>query len=495
MSTWIASRRAVRLPFPPLRPGLVLALGIAIWWLVVIALPASLTSQGQLESVTHYLAGEVFLVGGIACFALGRMLRRPEALRVALGFVLLGLALPALEILTSWTDDGVTVAPQAAVLRGAVLIPVFALLTRRAAIPAGAGRAAVRTLVLIMGIPVVLVVLLGEEATDLYGRHGAERAVAALVELTAMLCWVLLGLQRRRLPGATLGGWGGIGMYLMAGTEFLIVVGLTGILPPIGLIAGVQLAGALTLTLAAIGKLRDAYRGQRAHHSQVSDALVQTSELLLRLEQVQRERLHDARSAVVGVIGASELLATPLPGMSVDAAMLQRLIAAELTRLQGMLDTDVSEPIRDFDVADVFSPVLLAHQIDGARVRVESLAGRAFGRARASATVLDNLLRNARTHAPGAMISVAVDGDDEQIVVVVEDDGPGIPLAERTLVLLPGVRGSTANSRGSGLGLHSCLAAMNAQGGALILGESASGGLRVTLRLPAAATVAQLVAS
>jgi signal transduction histidine kinase len=185
----------------------------------------------------------------------------------------------------------------------------------------------------------------------------------------------------------------------------------------------------------------------------------------------------------------------PVRVLGADAALCAAGRAAQDDRLQGMLDTDVSEPICDFDVADVFGPVLLAHQIDGADIRVGSLAGRAQGRARACATVLDNLLRNASTHAPGAAITVTVDSDDEQVTVTVEDDGPGIPVAERTAVLLPGVRGSTAQACGSGLGLHSCLAAMSAQGGELALGESAAGGLRVTLRLPAESRLPQLIAS
>jgi two-component system sensor histidine kinase PrrB len=346
-----------------------------------------------------------------------------------------------------------------------------------------------------MGAPVVLVMLLAEVLTEPLDSQAAARTVAVAVELTTTLCWILLGLQRRRLPGSILGNWGGIGMYLMAATDFLGAVALTGILPPIGFGAGVQLAGAVTLTLAVAARLRAAYREQRVHQVSVSDALAQTSGLLMRLEQVQRERLHDARSAIFGVIGASELLATPVRAQSVDGATLQRLIAAELTRLQEMLNTDVSEPIDEFDVLDVFSPVLLAHQIDGADIQIVSLAGRAQGRPRACATVLDNLLRNARTHAPGATISVTVDSDDELLTIVVEDDGPGIPVAERTAVLLPGVRGSTAQSCGSGLGLHSCLAAMSAQSGSLALGESATGGLRVTLQLPAASRLPQLIAS
>ena len=110
-------------------------------------------------------------------------------------------------------------------------------------------------------------------------------------------------------------------------------------------------------------------------------------------------------------------------------------------------------------------------------------------------TVLDNLLRNARSHAPGAAITVTVGEVDDQFLIVVDDDGPGIAANERMAVLLPGVRGSNAQGPGSGLGLHSCLAAMSAQGGEMSIGESAAGGLRVMLRLPVAMRELELIAS
>ena len=100
----------------------------------------------------------------------------------------------------------------------------------------------------------------------------------------------------------------------------------------------------------------------------------------MRLEQVHRERLHDARSAVFGVIDASELLAAP-GRAGLGRHRLQRMIAAELIRLQDMLDTDVSESIGDFDLAEVLGPVLIAHRIDGAPLRVAaSPAGPTAGR-------------------------------------------------------------------------------------------------------------------
>ena len=95
--------------------------------------------------MAHFLAGEVFLIAGVVGLALWRIQRRPEALHSSLGFIALGMALPALEILTPWTADDVTVAPTAVVLRCAVLIPIFALLARPSSITSEARRASART--------------------------------------------------------------------------------------------------------------------------------------------------------------------------------------------------------------------------------------------------------------------------------------------------------------------------------------------------------------
>ncbi len=74
--------------------------------------------------------------------------------------------------------------------------------------------------------------------------------------------------------------------------------------------------------------------------------------------------------------------------------------------------------------------------------------------------MLDNLLRNARVHAPGARVRVGVAaGGDGTARITVDDDGPGIPPEEREAVLGRGVRSRTAVAPGSGLGLFDCLSA------------------------------------
>jgi two-component system heavy metal sensor histidine kinase CusS len=102
--------------------------------------------------------------------------------------------------------------------------------------------------------------------------------------------------------------------------------------------------------------------------------------------------------------------------------------------------------------------------------------------------VLANLLDNALANAPaGSRVEVAVVERDGDVVVSVDDAGPGIPPRERGRIFdrfarLPGSDGHP----GPGLGLALALAIMRLHGGDLCVGDSALGGARFEARLPAA---------
>ena len=77
---------------------------------------------------------------------------------------------------------------------------------------------------------------------------------------------------------------------------------------------------------------------------------------------------------------------------------------------------------------------------------------------------------------------------DGMAAVVVEDDGPGVPPAERERVWERFVRLDEARSRdagGSGLGLAIVAEIARAHGGSVRLDDAALGGARFTLSLPA----------
>jgi two-component system, OmpR family, sensor histidine kinase PrrB len=101
--------------------------------------------------------------------------------------------------------------------------------------------------------------------------------------------------------------------------------------------------------------------------------------------------------------------------------------------------------------------------------------------------LVDNLLDNAALHGGDGAVRVGLARADGDLLVRVEDGGPGIPAAERDRLLEPFTRGAAATAPGTGLGLAIVAQQVALHGGDLSLGDSALGGLAVEVRLPAAA--------
>ena len=101
---------------------------------------------------------------------------------------------------------------------------------------------------------------------------------------------------------------------------------------------------------------------------------------------------------------------------------------------------------------------------------------------------LTNLVGNAARHGSRVLLTVRL--SDKWVAFVVEDNGPGIPEADRARALQPFTRLDEARSQavggGSvGLGLSIAMDVARSHGGSLELGDSVDlGGLRATFRIP-----------
>lgn len=96
-----------------------------------------------------------------------------------------------------------------------------------------------------------------------------------------------------------------------------------------------------------------------------------------------------------------------------------------------------------------------------------------------------NIIDNAVKYGGGA--DVAIRKNAQEIEIVVEDGGPGVPEHELDSVLMPFHRGEPSRNKetgGSGLGLNIAQAVVHDHGGDLTLENRENGGLRVTLSLP-----------
>lgn len=101
--------------------------------------------------------------------------------------------------------------------------------------------------------------------------------------------------------------------------------------------------------------------------------------------------------------------------------------------------------------------------------------------------VLSNLLENAAKYTPsGSMIGIgAAPGDRDDVIVWVEDDGPGLPLGREDEIFKKFERGQRESATsGVGLGLAICRAIVEAHGGTMRAENRVDGGARFAFSLP-----------
>lgn len=106
---------------------------------------------------------------------------------------------------------------------------------------------------------------------------------------------------------------------------------------------------------------------------------------------------------------------------------------------------------------------------------------------------LMNLVNNAFNH--GKKVNLSASLSKNNLMIVIDDDGPGIPASERGNVFKPFYRIDNSrnldkksskgiSSGGSGLGLAIAMDAITSHGGHIKLSDSPIGGLRVTIFIP-----------
>ena len=113
------------------------------------------------------------------------------------------------------------------------------------------------------------------------------------------------------------------------------------------------------------------------------------------------------------------------------------------------------------------------------------------GDAQALHGLLRNLVDNALRHGvrdgeAGARVRVGVTATPVQVLLQVDDAGPGIPAVERERVFDRFHRREGVRAEGSGLGLAIVRGVARQHGGQVRLGDAPGGGLRVELQLPRA---------
>ncbi len=199
--------------------------------------------------------------------------------------------------------------------------------------------------------------------------------------------------------------------------------------------------------------------------------------------------------------GVSHDLRTPLTRIRLQLALMgetedAQAIRADLVEMEEMIDAYLSfaagegeEPPEDTDLPKMLERIIAttrnAHGYEitskppSPAIPVFPLRRKAIRRA------IENVVSNAIAFSSQAEISANYRNDE--VTIIIDDNGAGIPAERRADALRPFVRLETSRNRqtgGTGLGLSITNDIILGHGGELTLDDSSLGGLRVIMKLP-----------
>jgi signal transduction histidine kinase len=286
------------------------------------------------------------------------------------------------------------------------------------------------------------------------------------------------GAPTQRLFGVPTGFWVGFLGFMLAGLAIWAIIreakplgdlahavaGFSGDAAPVAVpVRGapdvqklIGAVNAMQLRIATLLKGRSVMLGAVSH-----DLKTYVTRLRLRVEDiasdVQRDKavrdLDEMTALIDSAISVARSGAEPLSMSAVDLADLVQC-----------------------EVAERADPRLRIGELGNAAV-----AGDALGLRRVLANVIDNALRY------GDRCEVALTPIGEAFAIIIDDDGPGIAVADRATVFEPFVRLEPSRNRetgGSGLGLAIVKQIVDSHGGTIEIGDAPIGGARVTILLP-----------
>lgn len=192
----------------------------------------------------------------------------------------------------------------------------------------------------------------------------------------------------------------------------------------------------------------------------------------LRLEQALEHAAGEGREPIEAAMRDADTLLRTLEALLRIAQVQSGAANAEIAQL------NLSKLVRD--IAELYAPLAEERGIRLTLERLDEVQVQASRQLLAHA--IANLLDNAVKYTPeGGEIGVAVQTEAEVVALVVHDNGPGIPPADRERVLQRFVRLDSAQAEpGTGLGLSLVAAVCRFHHAGLSL-EDAEPGLRVRL--------------
>jgi signal transduction histidine kinase len=211
---------------------------------------------------------------------------------------------------------------------------------------------------------------------------------------------------------------------------------------------------------------------------------------------------HELRTPLTQISMFAETLARDRQRTAEEGRHFASIILAESRRLTALVERVLGfsrlearsgslqlEPLSIADeiaeIAETFSPVAEASGVDLKTELDETIVISADRGA--FHQVLLNLLDNAAKHGGrGTSILVSTRQADANLIITVDDTGPGIPREWRDRVFEPYVRAEQSHVAGAGIGLSVVSDLVAAHGGSVSIEDAPGGGARFTVVLPGA---------
>lgn len=212
---------------------------------------------------------------------------------------------------------------------------------------------------------------------------------------------------------------------------------------------------------------------------------------------------HDLKTPLAAIAGASSTLLQLDPTTTGTRRELLDTIADEAVRLNRLLenilqiarlDAGAVAPNKQWHVLEDLigsalrraQPLLDRHRVE---VRLPTEMSLLFVDGLLIEQVFTNLLENAARYTPaGSHVIISANTQGREFVIMVADDGPGLPPGSAEMIFDRFYRGATGPDagRGSGLGLAICRAIIHLHGGTVRAANRPQGGSEFTIRLPLA---------
>ena len=473
--------------------------------LIGVVLPTLLSDLPSLDAAEHAQAALrttwsiLFVCAGL--FRLVRWRLTGETSTALLGaglfcFGLLSAPTAALAPLIHHSQTDTSLSP----VTRAVAVTVFltALVRSFRSAPVDARMHPLRSIGRMMGAGMLMLAIF-IAAGSLGWTNTIPDSTWVVIGMTQAVCWLIVAgpALARGLRGRSASHlWIGLGLVLMATAEVFHAVAFVGPLSLAFFGTCLQVvAGGVALANSG-ADLGVVFSADGNRMLSLSGALHEAEEMRTEEEQLQEERLHDARSVIAALKAASITL--DRHDERLDAAVkhsLRSSLVSELGRLEQVIDGRRKEPLQAFRLDVALGPVFTAERENGLVITNKLGSVKALGRPLELATVVQNLLVNARRYAPGSTVRVSATSSNGLVQILVEDRGPGVDPTHHELIFQRGYRCNAENGDGEGLGLYLARRLMREQGGEIVLRNRDDGGASFVLTMRSASSVEQAKSS